>query len=65
MEQARVGSQGDQLVTDQWILSRLRANLGRDAIPWRNPKAVIGTILTRSGEYVKEEPGKYRRVAEK
>lgn len=63
MEQAAIRSRSDETVTDSWILSRLRSQLD-GPIPWRNPRAVIGTILTRSGQYTKAAPGKYKRKDE-
>lgn len=63
MQEAESGSTNDRTVTDSWILTRLRSKL-EGPIPWRNPRAVIGTILTRSGKYEKVEPGKYKRKDE-
>ena len=32
--------------------------------PWKNPKAVIATILLRSGKWKKQEPGVYAKIEE-
>lgn len=63
MRFARNGSQGDGIVTDDYITGEMRDHLTR--IPWRNPKAVIATILTRSGQFARLEPGKYQRIDER
>ncbi len=45
------------VVTDSAVLEHISS---RDIpLPWANPKAVIGTILNRSGEWKKSEPGVY------
>ena len=44
-------------VTDQAIVYNLRQN--NIDMPWRNPKAVVATILVRSGKWKKVEPGRY------
>lgn len=46
-------------VTDEWVMQQT-AQLG--ALPWRNPKAVIATILTRSGKWKRKGKGVFVRV---
>ena len=48
------------MIEDQRILTSLRRR--REEIPWRNPKAVIGTILSRSKLWEKTKPGIYKLV---
>ena len=51
---------GSPEVTDEQILEYLELNRARP-LPWSNPRAVISSILARSGQWEKVEPGKYRR----
>ena len=50
------------IVPDTNIIHALESRYGKNAIPWKNPKAVIATILTRSGRWERVEQGKYTRV---
>lgn len=49
-------------LTDDGVLDYVKDNMGNP--PWKNPKAVIATILLRSGKWKKEEPGRFARVEE-
>ena len=53
----------DAEITADWVLARLRAQPGLN-IPWKNPKAVISTILLRSGRWKKKEKGVFIKVTE-
>ena len=50
-------------VTADWILEQL--NKRSLKVPWRNPKAVIATILLRSGRWQKKEQGVFIPTKEK
>lgn len=50
-------------VTEEQILSQVKRREGDP--PWQNPKAVIATILLRSGKWMKNEQGRYVVVTKK